>query len=72
MTEQTPSPEGAQERAPDPEVILTDFCTDLSVRDRRVEMIAGFHAWAVQHGLQRATPSAWAAHYAAFQAEPVT
>ena len=56
--------------APDDELTLTEFCTRLSQRDRRVELIGGFHAAEVRAGKNKDTEAAFVARFAAFATQP--
>lgn len=49
---------------------LDEFCARLSGKDRRVEMIGGFHFAEKQAGRLKDTEAAFAARYAAFQTQP--
>jgi len=56
---------------PDGEVTLKEFCTRLSMSDRRVEMIGGFHATETREGRFKDTETKYRARYEAFINKPV-
>lgn len=49
---------------------LDEFCTRLSLRDKRVEMIGGFYHVEKQSSRLKDTEAAFAERYAAFQNQP--
>lgn len=52
-------------------VPLREFCLQLSITDKRVEMIAGFHSDEVREDRLIDQPSAYQERYAAFASRPV-
>lgn len=50
---------------------LNEFCRNLSLTDKRVELIAGFHSSEVRAGKLTDTESAYSERYAAFADTPV-
>lgn len=57
--------------ATEQEVTLAEFCTNLSKTDRRVELIAGFHADERASKRVKSTASDFSARYAKFISKPV-
>ena len=52
---------------------LEEFCTTLSMSDKRVELLSAFSAMETQAGRTRATPTEFKSRYEAFAgAEPIT
>jgi len=56
---------------PADELTLTEFCTRLSARDRRVELIGGFHASQRAAERHKDTEAAYQAAFDAFATQPV-
>jgi hypothetical protein len=54
-----------------PLVALNEFCTRLSMTDRRVELISAFHFTETQAGRQKDAESNYQARYTAFLNKPV-
>jgi uncharacterized NAD(P)/FAD-binding protein YdhS len=54
-----------------PLVTLNEFCTRLSMTDRRVELIGGFHFTETQAGRLKDAESNYQARYTAFLTKPV-
>jgi hypothetical protein len=54
-----------------PQVTLDEFCTRLSMTDRRVELIGGFHFVETQAGRNKDAESNYQARYTAFLTKPV-
>jgi hypothetical protein len=69
--------EKAHEAAPEKEpertatVPLNEFCMSLSVHDKRVELIAGFHSDELRENRLHDLESAYRERYAAFADRPV-
>lgn len=62
----------AQAQTPDNfDLTLDEFCTRLSAKDSRVELIAGFHFTEKYAGRVKGAESAYAARYEAFKNQPV-
>lgn len=61
----------ATQSQPDEEVTLKEFCTRLSMSDRRVEMIGGFHADETREGRFKDTEARYRGRYEAFINKPV-
>lgn len=68
MTEETEASSPASE----PELTLAEFCIDVSRADKRVELIAGFHAEQRAAGRVKATAAEWSALFGAFERAPST
>jgi hypothetical protein len=54
-----------------PQVTLNEFCTRLSMTDRRVELIGGFHFTETLAGRLKDAESNYQARYTAFLTKPV-
>ena len=54
-----------------PLVTLNEFCTRLSMNDRRVELIGGFHFVERQAGRLKDAESSYQARYTAYLNKPV-
>lgn len=50
---------------------LEEFCTRLSMTDRRVELIGGWHSDEQRSGVVKDTESAFRARFVAFATKPV-
>lgn len=55
---------------PADEITLTEFCVRASQRDRRVELLGGFHAAETRAGRVKDTEEAFAARLTAFATQP--
>ena len=58
------------EMEPEPKITLDEFCLGVSQRDKRVELIAGFHAEQRARGVVKAAPSEFRAALEAFATRP--
>jgi N12 class adenine-specific DNA methylase len=58
-------------QAPEPAVMLDEFCRELSASDRRVALIGGFHAWATARRLLHATRATFTAAFHDYANAPV-
>ncbi len=67
-----PDQEAAPGAAEQQTETLQEFCRNVSLADRRVELIGAFHADETRAGHAHATRAEWTARYAAFQARPVS
>jgi hypothetical protein len=65
------SAESATPAQPDEAMTLQEFCTRLSITDRRVEMIGGFHSDETRNGRVKDTEANFNARYMAFVNKPV-
>lgn len=65
-----PTKEPAQ-AAVESELTLDEFCTRLSTRSKRVELISAFHHHAKSGGLLKSTESVFAAAFADYTAKPI-
>lgn len=52
------------------DLALDEFCVRVSVKDRRVELLAAFHAVERAAGRLKDTEQAFAARFSAFQTQP--
>jgi len=52
------------------EITLTEFCTRASQRDRRVELLGGFHSAETRAGRVKDTEAAFADRLTAFATQP--
>lgn len=66
----TPTADAAADAAPDIALTLDEFCTRLSARDRRVELIGAFASTERRAGVVKDVESAFAARFAAFCTAP--
>lgn len=55
---------------PESVVSLTEYCRRLSVRERRVELIGGFHSAMKAEGVLSDTEAGYDGHFAAFLNRP--
>lgn len=62
---------GSPAEATAPQVTLNEFCTRLSMTDRRVELIGGFHFTETKAGRNKDAESNYQARYTAFLTKPV-
>ena len=62
----------AESQPAEPAEMLEEFCAHVSMTDRRVELIAGFHADEKRAQHARATRAEWQRRFAAFQRRPVS
>lgn len=60
----------APEAPADEELTLDEFCARLSRKDRRVELIGGFHFAARAAGVVKDTEAGFAARFEAFATRP--
>lgn len=71
MPKQEQTPDLPVDNLSSQDVTLAEFCTRLSINDKRVELIAGFEYSEKKAGREKGAEQDFATRFAAFQRQPV-